>query len=152
MMFVFKAFWAVALLLIAVNAVSVATAQAGGSKRELIGDEYKGLLQAMDHKVSTARRLLKDVGATQGERTRQILDSIEDGMGGAVLTKHNGAHDNQIDGIVRVLMEAEHMGMYPPSYGGRHMMEAGHGMYPPSYMGRNLMEAGMYPPSYGTYM
>eukprot|EP00798_Chlamydomonas_sp_ICE-L_P011621 gene11621-34329_t len=105
-MFVFKAFWAVALLLIAVNAVSVATAQAGGSKRELIGDEYKGLLQAMDHKVSTARRLLKDVGATQGERTSQILDSIEDGMGGAVLTKHNGAHDIQIDGIVMFVYKA----------------------------------------------
>jgi len=143
-MFFYTAFWAVALLLIAANAGTDAAAQAGVSKRQVIGDEYKGLLQSMDHKVSTARRLLRGFGATQGERTKRILDSIEEATGPAgLLMEFNNAHDSQIDSIMRVLLEAELIGtqvMYPPPYG---MYPPPYGMYPPPY--------GMYPPPYGAF-
>eukprot|EP00798_Chlamydomonas_sp_ICE-L_P025699 gene25699-11360_t len=113
-MFFYTAFWAVALLLIAANAGTDAAAQAGVSKRQVIGDEYKGLLQSMDHKVSTARRLLRGFGATQGERTKRILDSIEEATGPAgLLMEFNNAHDSQIDSIMRVLLEAELIGTSP---------------------------------------
>eukprot|EP00798_Chlamydomonas_sp_ICE-L_P005715 gene5715-18999_t len=106
-----EASWAVALLLIVANAVSVAAAQAGGSQREVIRNEYKGLLQSMDHKDSTARRELKDFGATQGEKTKRLLDSIDEATEPAGLLMDLSAHDSEIDRIIRDLMVAEHKGI-----------------------------------------